>query len=378
MKRTSKSKGVTLIELMIVLVIISIVLTVSFSFFGFANRILSKGEDQSVVQQGVRMAAHYISDEIRTAKDVTILEVLPAEVDMGLYNYIYVEGSTIKHRNVDGTVITDVMKLGISDLVPELNFKVANNNTLLDFKITSVLDDQDFSVTSEVTPLNLVAGDFVQIDAAIAVAGGAVLRYSDPIIDDNAIIRIDALMLDLQKSNAFMHNDGGVLVLEEPTTDPNHINLPVKGLLGSTITWTSNSIYIIPTGNVYRQKSAGFDQNATLTATVSKGTGVPITKTFSVRINKLLPLSIEGASTTINANLSDSIAHQLIGIGGNPGYTFTSGSLPSGFTLDLSGVLTGIVTGDESFQVVIEDSHINTSDLDDHNTATVTITIDTP
>lgn len=69
MTRTYK-KGFTLIELVIVIAILGIVIYLGFSFFSFGNRSFSRGQDQSSIQHSVRMASRYITDEIRTAKDV--------------------------------------------------------------------------------------------------------------------------------------------------------------------------------------------------------------------------------------------------------------------------------------------------------------------
>jgi len=348
-----------LIELIIVIAILGLVLTAAFSMFGFVNKVLIKGEDQASVQQGVRMASMYISNEVRTAKDVTILDALPDAASMGLYNYIYVDGSTIKHRNVDGSETVDIMKLGIGELQPSLVFNAATNNTLLEFNVDAVLKDQNFTVTSEITPLNLVSGDKIQIDPSLASTGGDVLRYSDPIADDDAIIRIDTLLLDLLKLNGFLNLDGEFLVIEPPTIDPNLISLPTKGTLGSIISWASSSTYITTNGVVFRPLSSGLNQEVTLTATISKGSGTPATKVFKVRVMKLEPLVFDALTMSISVVAGEEITHQILAKGGNPGYTFAATGMPVGLTLGEYGLLTGSVSGPASFSVTVSDSHID-------------------
>ncbi len=67
-----------------------------------------------------------------------------------------------------------------------------------------------------------------------------------------------------------------------------NVGLPLTGTKGSDISWTSSdSLLLDKEGNVYRPSDRTGDSTVTLTATVSKGTATPITKTFTLLVKAL-------------------------------------------------------------------------------------------
>lgn len=65
------NKGVTLIELLIVLAIMGIVFQVIYSIFFIGNKSFNTSKNKGFAQQDVRIASTYIINEIRTAKEIS-------------------------------------------------------------------------------------------------------------------------------------------------------------------------------------------------------------------------------------------------------------------------------------------------------------------
>ncbi|RQD68397.1 MAG: DUF5011 domain-containing protein [Tindallia sp. MSAO_Bac2] len=64
-------KGVTLVELLITLGILTIVMSISFNFFTFGNTVFSRGEEKSKAHQDTSIAAYAISNAVRNAVDIS-------------------------------------------------------------------------------------------------------------------------------------------------------------------------------------------------------------------------------------------------------------------------------------------------------------------
>src|SRR5690554_5392741 len=142
--KSKHRKGITLIELILVIAILGIVISLGFSFFSFGNITFSRGQDQSSVQYSVRMASRYITDEVRTAKDVLIMEDKPVTFEN--YNYIFVEGTKIIHRKPDGSMLEIY---GSSNDGPiDLYFETTGDDKVVEFSISKTISNQDFEVKS--------------------------------------------------------------------------------------------------------------------------------------------------------------------------------------------------------------------------------------
>ncbi|MCR1897884.1 prepilin-type N-terminal cleavage/methylation domain-containing protein [Irregularibacter muris] len=71
-KKFSQQKGVTLVELLIVLALISMVLGLIFTIFSISNKAFYGGTEQGYMQKGARIAAQLITKQLRNAKEVSI------------------------------------------------------------------------------------------------------------------------------------------------------------------------------------------------------------------------------------------------------------------------------------------------------------------
>jgi len=149
-----RKKGVTLIELIIVLAILAIVVSLGFSLYFFSNKTFNKGVSRSNVQQSVNLAADAITKEVRYASEISIVTSVPQTVSDD-YKYIYINDSNlIEFKDKDGTKV--IPSNAIDGTVFSLSFESKGSGKLLGFAITGS-GEESFSIESEVFPLNLVS-----------------------------------------------------------------------------------------------------------------------------------------------------------------------------------------------------------------------------
>lgn len=75
----NNQRGITLVELLVVLVLFGLILNLGFLFFGFGNTLFVQGESKATIQQNMRLAMNMIVREVRFASQVVILETIPEE-----------------------------------------------------------------------------------------------------------------------------------------------------------------------------------------------------------------------------------------------------------------------------------------------------------
>lgn len=150
-------RGLGLIELVIALSLLSVVLAAVYSYYFFGNRSFSTGEAQQNLQQNVRHASAFVTNEIRFASEVEILSENPLSFESGWY-YIYLKDGdeeNIFFRSDDGEkpipgIITDDTSYDSGALV----FNGAGSN-VLQFTISASNNDQNYNIESQVQPLNI-------------------------------------------------------------------------------------------------------------------------------------------------------------------------------------------------------------------------------
>lgn len=98
-KAKYNNKGVTLIELLIVLAIIGIVLQVLYSIFFIGNKSFNTSKNKGFAQQDSRIAYTYITNELKTAKFIS-----PNQLTGKYYSLRFENGELYKDLyNEDGT-----------------------------------------------------------------------------------------------------------------------------------------------------------------------------------------------------------------------------------------------------------------------------------
>jgi prepilin-type N-terminal cleavage/methylation domain-containing protein len=393
LRKRINNKGITLIELIIVLAIMGLALPLAVQFFLLGTNVFARGASQSKAQHNARLATMYITTELRNAQSVMIIDSIDPSDTSSLdpdYNYIFVDGSTIKHIKTDLGINVDIIKEMSIGFTPILVFNnKSTNKQMIEFYIGGVdvqsSFSRDYDLISEVTPMNIDEGDEI-----LGVSGGHVVAYTNP-LSDSEIVRVDKLNLDIYQYNLYLVKevDGSFRLRKPsaPTNTPNQLFLPVVGKYGSTITWSSNSTFINPTtGVVYR--SNGTIPSITLTATLTKGSPVAVvaTKQFTVKIDSLDPLTIYNSTINVTSGVDGvELDYYLSAMGGNPGYIYTTDAAGESALISLNLILeengrlhgkvpTGL-TGSYTIPITVKDEHISTSGSPIPNTANATLSI---
>lgn len=166
LKELKSNQGITLVELMVVIAILGLVLAAGYQFLHFGRTTYARGEQRSHVQRDMRIAAEYITQEIRYADEIYIN---PSDKQQG-YHYIYIEeNGTVIHRNVAGDerVLIDGE---MDDADYNLSFQEYDDSILRYILSSGVLN---YDLDSKVQALNLTAA----IKGDIA---GSVIKYTKP------------------------------------------------------------------------------------------------------------------------------------------------------------------------------------------------------
>jgi len=163
--RHLNNKGTTLIELLIGSSLLVIVLGIAFSLHSFGTTSFSSGASRVDVQQNARLAADFITSEIRFAKNVDIVDIEDilesSEEFAENFHYIFFdESGSIMYKEKGDPPLEKFSD--ISQKVDfELSFKISddlhNDNDNVLKLIVSAKDDnaRDFEVKTEVIILNL-------------------------------------------------------------------------------------------------------------------------------------------------------------------------------------------------------------------------------
>jgi prepilin-type N-terminal cleavage/methylation domain-containing protein len=349
-------KGLSLIELLIVLGLIGIIIALAFSLDLFAIKTLAIGDKNAQLQHNIRLASDYITKELRTAYSINVYESMPT-IDTER-RYFYIEGNTIKHYK--SGAVKDIMMGPPSEMVPELIFEInADNDKIIKYIVSGTYKLKTFSLTSEVYPTNLIETDAINI-----INGNKVVEYSSPLSKDE-IVDIDSMLLDLKKQNHFLVVEANGSLTAPPAPNPDSMFLPTYGPNGSIITWTSDNSAITPEGSIIRPGiDAGNISDIKITATLTFSDAIS-SKIFILNVQDMDDLELSASVLPLpNATLDTSYNYSLAAIGGSGVYSFYSENIDAlGLALDSFGRITGIptITGNNTFSIIISDSYGNST-----------------
>lgn len=181
-KRLSKCKGLSLVEMLIALALLLIIIPLTTMLFFYGSRSFAVGEEQSELQQHVRLVADYVLGELRYAHGITILADAPDpdDPDLSGWNLIYVDdGSAIGRREgVIGSVIS-----GLDPRVDfEFEFDQGSTPGTIAYTITgTVPGGREYAVEAEIATLNT---------RNVSGGPGAALYYASPLPDEIEIAEV--------------------------------------------------------------------------------------------------------------------------------------------------------------------------------------------
>ena len=128
------SKGVTLVELLIVIGIMGVLTSLGFMLFFFGNDTFKKGNEQYDLQFNLRQASDKITRELQYSTEIKLLSAIPVPYDPERsYISLINSNKTIeKVFNYGGTSTPEtIIDASSHNITFNLEFQKANNNSLL-------------------------------------------------------------------------------------------------------------------------------------------------------------------------------------------------------------------------------------------------------
>ena len=264
-KRLAFKSGFTIIELIVTIGIIAIVLAMAYSIGDYGNKSFNSGSAKSDIQSHIRLAANYISKELRYSSNATILTTFPVAPDPNR-NYIYTENGILK--KYDNGVITNILGDTLSNISNTLEFTIDNSKTV-HFNIQGNYKSQTFQLDSTISLLNLGSN-------ALINSTGAVVSYtSEPVITNINAKPVQAISINAPSGSHSIPINGGMLQL---TSNVTPIDASVK-----TVTWSLNdsTLATIDTNGLLKTITGVTGKTIIVTATAQDGSGVSATYTVT-------------------------------------------------------------------------------------------------
>ncbi len=168
----NNSKGVTLIELVITLAILSIVLLGIYGFFRVGSNSFMIGSRQYRSQSDVRLAIEAISKEIRYATEVKLLSTIPSSIGIDdKYNYFYVKDGSLVHSLYNNGAVRNIHSYGqgIQD-ASDFNTEQVGEFQSIDFHLLGQDGNQNFDLHADLSMPNINLNENYIPDTIGAVA----------------------------------------------------------------------------------------------------------------------------------------------------------------------------------------------------------------
>lgn len=185
-------KGVTLMELVIALALISMVSLGAFALYSFGQNIFGIGTKQYDLQSTVRIASGVIKNDVKYATDVEILDSYDFNDFLDIENPYYGSNYIFLEKNGEGKGISvrqyifDPMSYtySVKEIIPEpsngakleLEFSQIGDN-VVGLLVKGVLDSEDFVLDSSIEIMNRHSGNLV--------GTGSAIRYNVFVKDEN-------------------------------------------------------------------------------------------------------------------------------------------------------------------------------------------------
>jgi len=181
----ASNRGVTLIELIIALALLSTVLGMGYSFFSFGNLSFNKGEDQSNIQRDIRLFSDFITNQVRYSTEVELLDSIDSPLLEG-YNYIYLNDKTLTY-NTEPKTDNNINNVSFS-------LNKLNDQLVLNFLIQGSEESQNYEILSDTLLLNYYTDTGVlPVDKNVLCSFTFKIRYP---LNEN--LKIDVRFINIQ------------------------------------------------------------------------------------------------------------------------------------------------------------------------------------
>lgn len=150
-----KKKGMTLIELMVAISVFSLLLTIVSTALLFSLKTIANGQQQASIQSSVRLASQYVTNYVRTAESVEILDALPDTLQEDTV-YIAIKDNTLKliKKDSQDLDIFNFNEEGLGNPVVTFNKGLAGDKSLM-FSIGYNYKGKNYSIQSEIALINM-------------------------------------------------------------------------------------------------------------------------------------------------------------------------------------------------------------------------------
>jgi prepilin-type N-terminal cleavage/methylation domain-containing protein len=155
--------GVTLIELIITLAILSIVSLAIFSFFNFGLKLYSVSNNQIEVQNDVRLSILTTVDKFKYARELETLSITRMTAELSdannKYDYIYFDGSKLIMSEYDEASSSRVVSIIANSIDSSKSFFQPQGTDVLLFRVASInKQGQEFYVDEKIKLINFSVG----------------------------------------------------------------------------------------------------------------------------------------------------------------------------------------------------------------------------
>lgn len=299
--KKDSDQGLTLIELVVAIAILSIVMLAIFSLFNVGTKMYKKSNDTVNLQNDVRISLIGTVDEFRYASELKTLSL--SEMTNELSNatnhdtYIYFEGTNlIKSEYIAATSSRKLTTLA-SNLDGSQTYFEPKSSDVLTLKLTSTLSGEAYSINKDVKLINFsTEGKGSTLSGTKNVA----IRFKQNTYSDLAVAAPGALSVVLSKS--------ALVLLPHANAS---INATVTNYTtSSSVTWmSSNTSVVSVTGGVVT--STGTLGTAKITATSVEDPTKSAFCTVTVAAGSIV-VSLNENAITLNTQGSSSMTSDTL------------------------------------------------------------------
>lgn len=158
----NNQKGITIVELLIVIALVSLISLIIFNIFNIFNESFNTGIDKATLIQDARFCADNITDELKNA--LIISEITPKE---SIYHRILLEKNSEKYNSLILEYYKDnslVEKNVIGTYLKEIEFSTNGNSNIINFTILVGNEKENFIIESSIFLNNI---NSINIDEGI-------------------------------------------------------------------------------------------------------------------------------------------------------------------------------------------------------------------